>query len=334
MLSENLRISAKQNMTLCNACPICNGLGCKGKMPGPGGRLGNENFIRSYQKVRDVRIHMDVLHGPFEPDTTFRAFGKTFASPVFAAPIGMLAQNFGPMYDDAAYAKELIKGCMDSGICAFTGDGPAPGTFEGPIAVIQENGGYGIPTIKSWPEEKSQDRLKAVKESKAFALAMDVDCLGLIQGNSPFVARTPGELQSVVRDCGVPFIVKGIMTPQAAELALDAGASGIVVSTHGGRVLADALAPIEMLNAIAQKVKGKMTIFVDGGIRSGADVLKALALGADAVLIGRPFVVAAYGNGAQGVSEYANALQAELKHTMILANTPTLKDINISHVSL
>ena len=89
---------------------------------------------------------------------------------------------------------------------------------------------------------------------------------------------------------GKPFILKGIMTVSGAKKALEAGASGIVVSNHGGRVLDQCPATAEVLPAIADAVGGRMTILVDGGIRTGMDVFKALALGADAVLIGRPFV--------------------------------------------
>ena len=99
---------------------------------------------------------------------------------------------------------------------------------------------------------------------------------------------------------GKPFILKGIMTVKGAEKALEAGAAGIIVSNHGGRVLDQCPATAEVLPAIVDAVGGKMKIFVDGGIRSGMDVFKALALGADAVLIARPFVTAVYGGGSGG----------------------------------
>ena len=99
---------------------------------------------------------------------------------------------------------------------------------------------------------------------------------------------------------GKPFILKGIMTVKGAEKALEAGAAGIVVSNHGGRVLDQCPATAEVLPAIVDAVGGKMKVFVDGGIRSGMDVFKALALGADAVLIARPFVTMVYGGGRGG----------------------------------
>ena len=119
-----------------------------------------------------------------------------------------------------------------------------------------------------------------------------------------------------------PFIVKGIMTVAGAKKALEAGAAGIVVSNHGGRVLDQCPATAEVLPAIVDAVGGQMTILVDGGIRTGMDVFKALALGADAVLIGRPFVTMVYGAGAEGVKTYVEKLKAELADTMAMCGAP------------
>ena len=126
---------------------------------------------------------------------------------------------------------------------------------------------------------------------------------------------------------GTPFILKGVMTVRGAEKALEAGASGIVVSNHGGRVLDQCPATAEVLPAIADAVGGKMTVLVDGGIRSGLDVFKALALGADAVLIGRPFVNMVYGGGAEGVRIYVDKLKAELADAMAMCGAHSLAEI-------
>ena len=134
-------------------------------------------------------------------------------------------------------------------------------------------------------------------------------------------------MQQVAELAGRPFILKGIMTVNGAKKALEAGASGIVVSNHGGRVLDQCPATAEVLPAIADAVGGKMTILVDGGIRSGMDVFKALALGADAVLIGRPFVPMVYGDGAQGVATYIEKIGSELRDTMAMCGVHTLGEI-------
>ena len=110
--------------------------------------------------------------------------------------------------------------------------------------------------------------------------------------------------------------------------ALEAGASGIVVSNHGGRVLDQCPATAEVLAEIVDAVDGRMKIFVDGGLRHGVDIFKALALGADAVLVCRPFVSAVYGGGAEGVHALVRKLGAELADTMEMCGAASLRDIS------
>ena len=118
------------------------------------------------------------------------------------------------------------------------------------------------------------------------------------------------------------------MTPDEAELAVDSGAKGIVISNHGGRVLDHAPSAAEVLPEIAARVKGKITVLADGGVRSGGDILKMLALGADAVMIGRPFSVAAVGGLQEGVETYIDVLLGELKQAMVLTGVQKIEDIS------
>ena len=117
------------------------------------------------------------------------------------------------------------------------------------------------------------------------------------------------------------------MTRKGALKAVEAGASAIIVSNHGGRVLDQCPATAEVLEGIVEAVDGKAKIIVDGGIRSGVDVFKALAMGADAVLIARPFVTAVYGGAAEGVQAYIDKIGAELEDTMTMCGAANLKEI-------
>ena len=127
---------------------------------------------------------------------------------------------------------------------------------------------------------------------------------------------------------GKPFIVKGVMTVKGALKAKEAGAAAIVVSNHGGRVLDQCPATAEVLPEIVTALHGSdMTVLVDGGIRTGTDVFKALALGADGVLIARPFVTAVYGGGEEGVRLYIEKLAGELADAMQMCGARTLADI-------
>ena len=127
--------------------------------------------------------------------------------------------------------------------------------------------------------------MKLVRKSGAFAAAMDIDAAGLPflkNLTPPAGSKNVEELAEIIRAAGVPFIVKGVMTVKGAQKAKKAGAAAIGVSNHGGRVLDQCPATAEVLPEIAEAVGGgSMKILVDGGIRNGSDVFKALALGAD-----------------------------------------------------
>ena len=166
---------------------------------------------------------------------------------------------------------------------------------------------------------------------------MDIDAAGLPflkNFTPPAGSKSVEQLREIVELLDVPFIVKGIMTPKAALKAKEAGASAIVVSNHGGRVLDQCPATAEVLEDIVKAVDGSMKIFVDGGIRTGVDVFKALALGADAVIIARPFVSSVYVGAGEAVKELAEKLKHELEDTMAMCGACSLEEISSDMVSV
>ena len=251
--------------------------------------------------------------------------------PFFAGPVGAVKLHYGDKLDDVAYNDILVSACADAGIAAFTGDGTNPAVMEAACAAIRAKDGFGIPTVKPWDVNTLKEKFALVQSSGCFAVAMDIDAAGLpfLQNlQPPAGSKTVEELAQVISDAGKPFIVKGVMTVDAAKKALKAGASGIVVSNHGGRVLDQCPATAEVLYEIAQSVGGQMNIFMDGGIRTGADVFKALCLGADGVLIARPYVTAVYGGGEEGVKVYTGKIGAELVDTMKMCGAQKLSDLS------
>ena len=129
---------------------------------------------------------------------------------------------------------------------------------------------------------------------------------------------------------GVPLLLKGIMSPAEAKAAVRHGVQGIVVSNYAAHESSGMAAPIEVLPAIADAVAGAVPILVDGGFRRGSDVLKALALGARAVLIARPPVWALAAYGAEGVQRLLELLQTELARDMAMCGKPNLRSIDSS----
>src|SRR5205807_8530720 len=120
----------------------------------------------------------------------------------------------------------------------------------------------------------------------------------------------------------VPVLLKGVLNPSDADHAVEAGASGLIVSNHGGRQLDTVPATVEALPFVVEKVAGRVPVLVDGGIRRGTDVLKALALGASAVLIGRPYLFGLALDGSQGVTRVVNLIRSELENAMALTGHP------------
>ena len=143
----------------------------------------------------------------------------------------------------------------------------------------------------------------------------------------PAGAKSVDELKEIIKISNLPFIVKGVMTVKGALKAKEAGAYAIVVSNHGGRVLDQCPSTAEVLEDIVKAVGDSMKVFVDGGIRSGVDVFKALALGADGVLICRTFVTALYGGEEAGVKSYIEKLASELEDTMAMCGAYSINEI-------
>ena len=315
----------------CKACPVCNGKACSNKVPGPGSKGSGTVAIRNYDKWQELCINMDTICENKPLDLTSEIFGRTFKYPIFAAPIGAMKLHYGDKYDDLEYNDILVSSCADAGIAAFTGDGTNPAVMEGAARAIKQKDGNGIPTVKPWDINTLKEKLAMIKDAGSFAVAMDIDAAGLPflkNLTPPAGSKTVEELREIVKEAEVPFIIKGIMTVKGALKAKEAGAAAIVVSNPGGRVLDQCPATAEVLAEIADAVGNDMKILVDGGIRSGVDIFKALALGADAVLIGRPFVTAVYGGGAEGVAAYTAKLAAELEDTMAMCGAHSLSEIS------
>ena len=135
-------------------------------------------------------------------------------------------------------------------------------------------------------------------------------------------------MQELVQTTSLPFIAKGIMTPEDAEACVAAGVRIVAVSNHGGRVLDATPGVAEVLPQIVKQVDGKVMITADGGVRTGYDVLKMLALGADAVLVGRDVIRAAVGGGSMGVNMHMKRLHQTLKRAMVMTGCQDLSHID------
>lgn len=334
---EVLKKAREVMLPQCRVCPECNGLACKGEIPGMGGIHSGNSFTITRDFFKSVKVLMDVIYEPGEVDTSIELFGQKFDQPFFLAPIGGMNLNYNGYFVENEYIEIIIKAMKEVGSIAFTPDGLNDQGFSDYMKLVEKYDGFAVPTVKPWEKELLMNKLLAVRDAGAKAVACDVDSCGnlnLKRAGKPVYPISQNGLQEIVNRVKIPFIVKGVMTAKAALACADAGCYGIVVSTHGGRVIEDAPAPASMLEEIKAAVGDRIKIFVDGGIRSGYDVFKCLALGADAVLIGRPYVIATHGGREEGMKLYTEKILSELRDVMVMTGSKTLSDITRDKIKL
>jgi hypothetical protein len=329
---QSIREEAKRKLQgYCRVCPICDGRTCSGEVPGMGGVGTGSGFRANLKALEKCRLYMRTLHDAVEPDTGMELFGLALGTPVLAAPMTGIQQNMGTPLTERNFIDAIVSGSKTAGSLGFIGDGPDPATYNMGIEAIASVDGCGIPIIKPREQGEVLARVRHAEECGALAVGMDVDTAGLttmaLKGQ-PVGPKTSVELYKIISSTKLPFIIKGLMTVDEAKAAVDAGAAGIVVSNHGGRVLDFTPGAAEVLPTIAEEVKGSIMILADGGVRTGVDVLKLLALGADAVLVGRPLVVGACGGEARGVRFMLEKITKELKQAMILTGCADLDRVS------
>jgi len=281
--------------------------------------------------LKKYKIVTSVIHNITSPDLSVELFGYKLKFPILAAPITGTDVNMNNAIDEFEYDKIVIDAFRDLGSIAMVGDGADPQQYLIGLRAIEEADGWGIPIFKPRTEqEEIIKRIKKAEERGCVAVGCDVDAACFITmklRNQSVSAKSKQDIKELVKSTRLPFIIKGVMTKGDALQALEAGAAAIVVSNHGGRVLDDMPGTLDVLPEIVKAVKNKMIILVDGGIRNGRDVFKCLALGADAVLIGRPITIAAVGGGVEGVKFIINKMVDELRETMILTGSKNVRNI-------
>ncbi|MGO9015681.1 MAG: alpha-hydroxy-acid oxidizing protein [Dissulfurispiraceae bacterium] len=327
-LRENAREKLKG---YCRVCPVCNGKVCAGEVPGMGGAGSGRSFVANVEALADWRLNMRTIHEVKTVDTSVVLWGKKLSVPVLAAPLTGTTYNMGGKITEGEFIEAIISGSLLAGTLGMTGDAADPALWDSGMKAISSNRDRAITIIKPRAQKEIVSRIRDAEKAGAAAVGMDIDGAGLVTmalKGQPVSPKTVQEIKEIISSTKLPFILKGIMTPIEADLAVEAGAAAIVVSNHGGRVLDHTPGTADVLPEIANRVKGKLIIFADGGVRSGADVLKLLALGADAVLVGRPLIVGAFGGGAEGVTLLINRIKDELVQAMLLTGTPDVKYVN------
>ena len=328
--------NARKNIgSTCKACPECNGLACGNTMPGPGSKAPGNGAHENWKAWKAIKLNMDVIAESCSVDTSLELFGRRFELPVITGPVGSIKWQYNPESDVRDFNRAVAEACVRVGMAGSFGDGIEPSVYADSLKHSADNGGVSMPILNPYSDEEIIKKIELANASKPFALGVVIDSAGLPHLRARNVnagTKTVEQLRNLKEHCGMPFVVKGIMTAKSAIKAVKAGADGIIVSNHGGRVLAGAPSTAEVLPEIVEAVRGKTKIIVDGGIRSGYDIFRALALGADAVMICRPVVVSYYGGGTEGVTALGEKLKSELDDAMYMCGARKLSDIDCSMI--
>lgn len=331
MNMKDIRSAARERLkSWCRVCPVCDGRACAGEVPGMGGAGSGDAFKENVRALAAVKLNLRTLHTATAPDCGLELFGRKLVLPVMGAPMAGGSINLGGALSEEEMAEALHTGCAAAGTFCWSGDGAAEALFSIGLASIRKQGG-GIPTIKPRGAGEIIKRVRQAEDAGATAVAVDIDTAGFInmtaQG-APVGPTSPSDVEAIVKSTSLPVLLKGVMTPDEASLAASLGVAGIVVSNHGGRVLESCPGTASVLPGIARVAKGRIAVLIDGGIRNGSDVLKCLGLGADAVLVGRPLIVAAAGGGAEGVAIALKGFGDGLRSAMLLTGTANVTDVS------
>lgn len=320
----------------CNVCSVCNGKGCPSKVPGMGGAGTGASFRANLEALAKIRLNMKVFKCTRKPLTKGRVLGLNLDFPVLASPVAGVPFNMSKKVSEEDYINAVVGGCFKQGILSCVGDGLPDNIYKAGYNAIKKVNGCGIPFIKPWDDKTFNRKIEEAKEIGTEIIGIDVDAIGLSTINmmgASIPLRTPKEYAELIKKTPFKIILKGIMDAEEARMALEIGADAIVVSNHGGRVLDYTKGTADVLQEIVKEIKGQIPVLVDGGVRTGTDVLKMLALGADAVMIGRPVAISVFKDMENGVKEYFEGIKADLVKAMILTGCDSIADINPGIIS-
>ena len=340
---EDVREKARQKLKQARVCMVykdCDGdptRFCQGQHYGRplgfGGIGSGASFHNNWLALRKIKLKMKLVDNQIDPDTTFNFFGKELSMPIMAASVSGV-NSFGgeSVISERDFCHAVVQGCGKAGTIGWRGD-TYTYSLENSYGIdaIAEAKVGGVKIVKPRKQEVIKQFFAKAASVNATAVGVDTDGAGsyaMWTNNKPVFRKNQDDIKELVESTSLPVIIKGVMCSEDAIAAADAGASAIVVSNHGGRVLDHTPGTADVLPGIVDSLSGKdAMIVVDGGVRTGYDVLKMLALGADAVLVGRDIVRAAVGAGAEGVYLQMDFLRKTLVKAMLMTDCASLSEI-------
>lgn len=335
-------IARKMLVGVCGEFSVCDGQPdrtCTGQKFGAhigfGGAGQGKTFEANYNSLQRYKLKMRVIKAHKEPKMSTSIFDKKIAVPFMGASVSGVKNSMNDVVPEEALYRGLLKGAMSSGSIGLVGNTPESPDDLG-VNIVGENNGWGIPIFKPQSQERLLQLIRKAEELKVIAVGVDLEGAGSTYwnaSNKPVYRKSEKEITELVDSTEKPVIFKGIMSIEDAIKVLDSGAGACYISNHGGRVLDGGQGMADVLPEIANEISGKIPIMADGAVRTGFDVLKVLALGADIALVGRPLARMSISGGEVAVKMYYKYMKDDLRKAMILTGCDNIKEVNMDIIT-
>lgn len=327
---------------VCGEYDVCNGQPdrmCSGQNFGTsigfGGAGQGKTFEANYNSLQQYKLKMRVIKAHKEPEMSIKIFNKQIALPVMGASLSGVKNSMNDTIPEETFYRGLLHGAMSSGTIGMVGNTSYIPDDLG-AKTVGENNGWGIPIFKPQSQTRLLELIKCAEKLNVIAAGVDLEGAGSTfwnTKNKPVYRKGENDLIELVDSTELPLIFKGIMCREDAATVLDTGAAACYVSNHGGRVLDGAQGVAKVLPSISEEIAGKIPVLADGAVRTGFDVLKILALGADVALIGRPIARLSLAGGELAVKLYYKYVKDDLRNAMILTGCDNLKEVNMDIIA-
>jgi isopentenyl diphosphate isomerase/L-lactate dehydrogenase-like FMN-dependent dehydrogenase len=287
-------------------------------------------FHRNPRAFRQYLFRQKIFHDVSEPDISIELFGHSLPTPAITAPVG----SFSLISDDAE--REVAEGTARAGAMMFTSQAAKfdpkgwRGVAKSPLVFM---------AYMNRGREEVSEYAKTAEDLGFAAVGITMDTVKPVKigDEVPLSTKdgkprkghksTPKDIEWMKQQVDLPVVVKGIMGADDARAAVNSGADALVVSNHGGRILDFNRSALEALPEVIDAVAGKVPVLLDSGIRSGGDIVKAMALGAKAVLVGRPVAWGVGAFGARGVERVYAILAEEMQRVLTMTGVARVRDV-------
>jgi len=297
---------------------------------GLGGVGKGLSFSENVKALDRIKLKTRLISKHVEPDFSTKFLDYKISIPVMPSSLSGVRISMGGSISEIDFAVAVLSGAKNSETIGWIGNTCDEGQELTGLKAV-EKVGLGIPIFKPQKNERLLELIKKAEKAKAFAVGVDLDGVGSTNwelNNKPIYRKSSDELKELVDSTDLPFVAKGIMSVDDANLALDAGVKVIDVSNHGGRALDSTRGVADVLPYIIEAIDHKVAVTAGGGVRTGFDVIKMLALGADAVLVGRDIIKSVIGGGEVGVKLFFDYIKSDIRRGMIQTSCNNINDID------